>query len=180
MNRDPIFRLFEALNPATGPDDVGSETGDHRPMDHAEQLAAMDADLRRLLTGIQAAQFLPHDLTETVGINQFPHTDTCSVETGLQPEIGQHRHGMRQHVDANPEFTNLADAFEDLDLDPGFVELKRGRQSADAGACDECLHDWLLPPVSRRAKPQAATIYCGVTRLLYSSCTATKLAVFSR
>ncbi|CDZ70789.1 Hypothetical protein NGAL_HAMBI2610_23920 [Neorhizobium galegae bv. orientalis] len=71
-------------------------------------------------------------------------------------------------------------ATKDLDLDPGLVKVKCGRQSADAGACDKCLHDWSLPPVSRRGKPQTATIYRGVTRLLYSSCMATKSAVFSR
>src|SRR5262245_15793626 len=97
-------------------------------MDQAKQPAAMDAELRNLVSRVEPAQFPPDHLSKAIGQDELARTDAGRVEIAEQPEPSELLHRMRQHVDADAELAHLARALEQLDLDARLMQEQRGSQ----------------------------------------------------
>src|SRR5262249_57083704 len=109
-------------------------------MKHAKELAAMDAELRHIVSGVGAAQFVPHDLTETIAVDQFADLDTSPLQRGKQAKSRQNSGGMRLHVDADAELADLVCLFEYLGIDAGLTESQRCGQTANAATNNQDPH----------------------------------------
>src|SRR5262245_51899560 len=86
---DAVAALREPDQPARGVDASRSEPLDGGLVKHAKELAAMHAELRHIVSGVDAAQFVPHDLTETIVVDQFADPDTGPLQRGKQAKSGQ-------------------------------------------------------------------------------------------
>ena len=123
---DAIPLLVEADQPALGMDPVRPQPVEHRAMENALQLAAVNAELRHIVSGVGATQFLPHRLAEAIAIEQLASADTDTVECRQEIELRQNADGVRQHVEANAEFAQLGGLLEYLGIEAGLVQ-SRGR-----------------------------------------------------
>lgn len=65
---------------------------------------------------------------------------------------------MRQHVDADTEFTDLAGPFEHLDLYTDPLQEEGRGQSPDAAASDQCFHRFALQSGCQERLPTARPI----------------------
>src|SRR6516164_7096080 len=117
-----------------------AEPGAHRLVDDRLQPAAVDGELRHLVTRVGAAQLAPDLLPEAVGVEQLVGSDSHRVEAIEQPELAQFLDRMRQRVDSDAEFTNGVRLLVDLAVDPAGVQHERGGQAADAAADNDDLH----------------------------------------
>ena len=90
----------------------GAEPFAHRLQQHAVQLAAMDGELRRVEAGVGAAQLAPHHLAEAVGVDQFARADAGAIQRRQQAKRGEFLDRVRQRVDADAEFAQLAHLLE--------------------------------------------------------------------
>ena len=112
----------------------------------------MDGELRRVEAGIGAAQLAPHHLAEAVGVDQFARADAGAIERRQQAERGQFLDRVRQRVDADAEFAQLAHLLEHGAGDADLVQRQRRRQSADPAAYDQHMHRAIPAPVSSRVR----------------------------
>ena len=99
--------LVEADQPAPGMDPGRPQPVEHRAMENALQLAAMNGELGHIVSGVGATQFLPHRLAEAIAIEQLASPDADAVELRQQTELRQNADGVRQHVEADAEFAQL-------------------------------------------------------------------------
>ena len=99
---------------------------EHRAMENALQLAAVNGELGHIVSGVGATQFLPDRLAEAIAIEQLASPDADAVELRQQTELRQNADGVRQHVEADAEFAQLRGLLEYLGLDSGLVQ-SRGR-----------------------------------------------------
>src|SRR5690606_14468266 len=116
LDCDAAIRLSERLHRASRSNGTGTQLLDHGLVDEAEEPSAMDTDLGMVVACFDAAQLLPDDLPEAVGIEKLACPDASRFERWLQSQAGEFLDRMRQHVDADTEFTDLARPFEHLDL----------------------------------------------------------------
>ena len=151
----PVAVFGERHQPAAAAQLVGAEPLAHRIQQHGVQLAAMDGELRRVEAGVGAAQFAPHHLAEAVGIDQLARADAGAVERRQQAQRRQFLDRVRQGVDADAEFAQLADLLEHGAVDADGVQRQRRRQPADPAAHDQHMHRWCLLLPSQ-ARPAAA------------------------
>ena len=77
----PALVLREGAEPASGVDGICAEPFLDSAMNHALQAAAMDRELRHVVTGAKAARLAPDFLTVAVEIVQIIGTD----RDGIQP-----------------------------------------------------------------------------------------------
>jgi hypothetical protein len=82
----------------------------------------MNADLRHVISGIDAAQFLPHGLAESVGIDEFARSDPGGIQRRQQAERREFLDGVRQTVDADAKLVQFARLLVDLDLDAALMQ----------------------------------------------------------
>ena len=147
---DAIPLLVEADQPAPGMDPGRAQPVEHRAMENALQLAAVNAELRHIVSGVGAAQFLPHRLAEAIAIEQLASADAGAVELRQQTELRQNADGVRQHVEADAEFAQLRGLLEYLGLDSGLVQREGGGKAADTAADDQ---DFLASALSIEPTP---------------------------
>src|SRR5208282_4981641 len=133
--------LRERAEPAAEVNAGFSEPRPHRLVDHALQPAAMNRELRNVITGVDAARLAPDLLTETVGVEQLVGADRDSIQALEQAELGQFLDGVRQRIDADAQLADGVRLLEEFAVDPAGVQHQRRDQPADARACDDHLHD---------------------------------------
>ncbi len=109
-------------------------------MNHALQAAAMDRELRHIMTGVQAARLAPDFLAVAIEIVQFIGADRCGVQGVQQAKAGQFADRMRQRVDADAELTDGVGLFEQFAVDAACAQHQRGGEAADAAPDDDRLH----------------------------------------
>ena len=134
---DTILMLVEADQPAPGMDPGRPQPVEHRAMENALQLAAMNGELGHIVSGVGATQFLPHRLAEAIAIEQLASPDADAVELRQQTELRQNADGVRQHVEADAEFAQLRGLLEYLGLYSGLVQREGGGKAADTAADDQ-------------------------------------------
>ncbi len=132
--------LRERAEPATGVDGLRAEPFLDGAMDDALQAAAMDRELRHVVTGIEAARLAPDFLAVTVEIIQLIGADRGGVEPVQQAEAGQFADRMRQRVDADAEFADAVGLFEQFAVDAAGPQHQRGGEASDAASDDDRLH----------------------------------------
>src|SRR5688572_8880663 len=91
------------------------------------QLAAMNADLRCVVAGVEAAQLLPHGLAEAIGVDELARSYAGGIQGRQQAERRQFLDGVRQHVDADAKLAQLARLLVDLRFD---ADVCRARAAA--------------------------------------------------
>src|SRR6185312_7374842 len=89
VSGDAAVILLEIAQAASGMDPAFSEPRAHRLMDHALQAAAMNGELRHVITGVEAARLAPDLLAEPIGVDQFEGADRCRVEPLHQTKLRQ-------------------------------------------------------------------------------------------
>src|SRR5688572_7143420 len=106
------------------------------------QLAAMNADLRCVVAGVEAAQLLPHGLAEAIGVDELARSYAGGIQGRQQAERREFLDGVRQHVDADAKLAQLARLLVDFNLDANVMQRERRSQAADAGAGNNDLHEY--------------------------------------
>ena len=122
----------EADQPAVGMDPGRPQPVEHRAMENALQIAAANAELRHIVSGVGAAQLLPDRLAEAIAVEQLASSDAGAVELRQQAEPRQNADGVRQHVEADAEFAQLRGLLEYLGLDSRLVQRGRGKPADTA------------------------------------------------
>ena len=112
----------------------------------------MDGELRGIETGIGAARLAPYHLAEAVGVDQFAGADARAIERRQQAQRGKLLDRVRQRIDADAQFAQLADLFEHRAGDADLVQRERRCQSADPAAYDQHVHRAIPAPVSSRVR----------------------------
>jgi hypothetical protein len=108
-------------------------------MEHCLQLAAENAELRHFVSGVAAPQFLPDRLAEAIAVEQLASPDTGAVEFRQETEAREDTDGVRQHVEANAELSQLGRLLEYLWLKSGLVQAEGGGEATDTAANDQDL-----------------------------------------
>ena len=117
---------------------VGAEPRHHGTMQHPEQFAAVDRQLRPAIAGGESARLAPDALAVLGVVHDLGGGDGEREQFVEQSELGQLAHGVRQEVDADPELADRRRALVDLDLgDPGGVERQRERHATNAAPRDD-------------------------------------------
>jgi len=96
--------------------------------------------LRHLVAGVGAAQLAPDLLPEAVGVEQLVGSDAGRIEAIEQPELCQFLDGVRQRVDADPEFADGIRLLVDVAVDPAGVQHEGGREPTNAATDHNNLH----------------------------------------
>jgi hypothetical protein len=138
----PVGTFPKIHQPAIGMNPSWAQPFDRRAQQHTVQLATVNADLRGVISGVEAAQFLPNGLAEAIGVDQFTRTDAGGIQGREQAERSEFLDRVRQHVDADAEFAELARLLADFDLDAALMQGERRGQAADPGACNNDFHDY--------------------------------------
>ncbi len=139
---DLVATLMEIDEPAVRMYAGGTQPLDRRAQQHAVQLAAVDTDLRRVVSRIESAQLLPDGLAEAVGINQLAGANAGGIQGRQQAERRQFLDRVRQHVDADAKLAQFPGLFVYFCFDAGAMQGEGGRQSAYAAAGDNDFHDY--------------------------------------
>src|SRR5260221_14471055 len=105
------------------------------------QRAAMDRELRPLVTGLDAARLAPDRLAALGKVREFLGAHAGCIELVVQAELDQLAHRVRQHVDADAERLQFGHALEYFGGNPDLMQAERQRQSADAAARNKYGHD---------------------------------------
>src|SRR5262249_39720890 len=133
---------LKIYQPAIGMDARRSQPLKYSAQQHAMKLATMDAELRHRITAIDTAQFLPHGLTEPIGVDEFARADARGIQRGQQAERCEFFHGMRQYIDAEAKLAQSGRLFVDLDVDAKIVQGKSRRETANATSRDDDLQNF--------------------------------------
>lgn len=123
---------------------VGTKSFHDRLIEHALELAAMDAELRDVVAGRDAPRLVPDRLAATGHIDLASRANANAIERGQQAEGGERFDRVRLHVDADAKLAHLRGQLEDLRLDSDLVQCQRRGQPADARSRDHDPHGW--PP----------------------------------
>ena len=124
------------------------------------QRAAMNRELRPVVPGLEAARLAPDRFAVLGKIREFFGAHARGVELVQQTQFDQLAHGMRQHVDADPERPQLRHAFEHARGNADLVQAERQGQPANAAAGDKYRHPKPLkscPFASWHERPGRAT-----------------------
>src|ERR1700730_10009520 len=100
----------------------------------------MDRELRHVVTGIDAAGFLPDFLAVAIEIIQHVGADRGFVEFLQQAEAGEFADRMRQRVDADAEFADGVGLLEQFARDAAGPQHQRGGKPPDTAPDDNRLH----------------------------------------
>ena len=108
------------------------------------QRAAMDRELRPLVSGLYPARFAPDRLSMLGEVRQFLRPDAGGIELLEQAEFDQFAHCMRQHIDADAKRLQFRHAFKHAARNTDLVKAQCERQPADPAPRDKNRHDKLL------------------------------------
>src|SRR5581483_5839490 len=112
--RARLILLDAAAFPA-GTDRLRAEPRAHRLQQHELQIAAMDRELRPVITGVTARRLPINELAEAVEENRLARRYRRLGESRFEAELPEHLGRVRQHVDAD---TNR------LDLGRGLIHAR--------------------------------------------------------
>jgi hypothetical protein len=101
------------------------------------ELAAMNRDLRPVITRRAAERLLVDELAETVIERRFLRADAARGKRVLKPERRHLLHRMRQEVDADAQRLDLRRRLEDAAGNAAPLQHQAERQPANAAADDE-------------------------------------------
>ncbi len=119
---------------------LGAQPLQHGFVEHAMQLAPADADLRQLIAGVAAARLAVDELAETVEKNAFKILDAGRLQLGLQAQLSQFAHRVRQQGDAHADLAHLGNGFVEIASQAPSVQGQCQAEAPDAGADDCDLH----------------------------------------
>lgn len=138
---DLAVLLPEAGEVVAGVDASRAEPFEHGPMQDAEQLAAVNGDLRPAVAGGQATWFAPDPLAVPGVEDEFGGGDADRSQIVKETELGQLAHGVGHDVDTDAQFLHRRGRLEDLDVgQSGVVEGESEGHAADAAPDDGDLH----------------------------------------
>jgi hypothetical protein len=137
------FVLLECAYSVAGVHLRCADSLEHGPIYHRLQSASVNRELRKLIPGSKTARLTPDLLAKAVGIEQLVGADGDRIESFQQAKLCKLADGMREGIDPNPEFANGFCLLEDIAVDASGMEHERGRQAADAAACDDNLQSIL-------------------------------------
>ena len=100
------------------------------------QIAAMDRELRTLVTGGTAERLLIDQLAEAIEESCVGRLDRDPRQCRLQPKSGKLLGCVREQIDADPNGLDFCGRFKDPARDSGSMQGQSQRQSANAGADD--------------------------------------------
>jgi hypothetical protein len=147
------FILAKGPQSMPGMDARLAEAGAYRLPDHRLQPAAVDGELRDVVTCVGPAQLAPDLLPEAVGVEQLVGSDPHRVEPLEQPEFRQLLDRMRQGVDADAELADGIRLFVDFAVDAARVQHERRGQAADSAPDDDDFHGSTRKKI-RASKPR--------------------------
>ena len=90
--------------------------------ENAMQTATVNAQLRRVVPGVEAARVVPHLLTKPRCKHHTASADAHAIEIAQKFESLEHLHRVRQEVDTNTQLTKFERRLIDVDLDASVVE----------------------------------------------------------
>lgn len=133
-------------------DPIRARPIDGRPVQHVLDLAAVDAEHRHVVDGLEASRLVPDRLATAHHGDHLPGADAGPVQGRQQAERRELLDRVRLQVHADAEFAHLGGLLEDLGLDADLVQRQRQRQPADAGPRDRdphwCTHTILITELS--------------------------------
>ena len=140
IGRDAAVILRERAEAAIHMDARLAEPGTDRLKNDALQPAAMNGELRNVVSGVEPARLAPDLLSEPVGVEQLVGADRDRVQAIEQAKLCQFLDGMRQRIDPDAQLANDVGLLEDFAVDPARVQHQRRYQAAHAAAGDDHLH----------------------------------------
>ncbi|CAB4886817.1 unannotated protein [freshwater metagenome] len=97
-------------------DSVVTDALPHCAEENTQQVSAMDRPLGPPVSGLDAAWFDPQLLAETVVIAQLGSPHGHTVKLSRETKLGEFARGVRQHIDPDTEFANLAGSLVEVDV----------------------------------------------------------------
>src|SRR5215216_7774335 len=140
IGMDPGIVLAIGAEPMPGVNAGFAEACPHRLMDHGLQAAAMDGELRHVITRVGATRLTPDLLAEAVGVEQLVGADGDLVEPLQQAKLRQFLDGMRQRIDADAELADRLRLLVNFALDAAGMQHQRRRETADPPSDDDRFH----------------------------------------
>jgi hypothetical protein len=129
--------LAEARQMVAGVHALGAETFDHRAMEHAKQLAAVNGELRPAIAGGNAARLAPDPLAVFGVVGELRGRDPNGVQLVEQAELRELACRVRKHVDPDTKLLDARRRLVHVDVTETRVIQRQGeRHSADAAARD--------------------------------------------
>ena len=138
-----LARRLDGIKAVTQPDAIGSEPFGHGIGQCHLKLAAMDGELRPVVTRRQPTRLVPDRLTVAVVVSQRGGADRQRTQRVLKPQFTQLARCVRQQVDAYAQRTQRLHRLPHLDLEALALGHQREREPADARADDGDLHGCL-------------------------------------
>ena len=140
IRRDAALVLGEGAEPAAGVNRLRSEPLLDSAVDHALQPAAVNRELRHVMTGIDAAGLAPDLLAVTIEIIEDVGADRGIVELLQQPEAGELADRMRKRIDSVAEFADGVRLLEQLAADAARPQHQRSGKAANSTPDDNRFH----------------------------------------
>src|ERR1700720_2125859 len=109
-------------------------------MDHALQPAAMNRELRHVMSGIDAAGFAPDLLAVAIEIVKHVGADRDVIELLQQAEASKFANRMRQGIDADAEFADGVRLLEQFASNTAGAQHQRSGKAPDTAPDDNRLH----------------------------------------
>jgi hypothetical protein len=134
------FLLREREEGMAGVQCCASEPIDHRTSQHSLQVAAMDRELRHLVTGLYPARFAPDLLSEAVGIDQLARADSNIIESRKEPKFSQLSNGMRQYIDSDSKFSDFWRRLIDVALDSARMQHQAESEPTNTTSDNDDMH----------------------------------------
>src|ERR1700682_707554 len=134
------FVLGEGPQPAAGMNRILSQPLLDGTMDHALQPAAMNRELRHVMTGVDAAAFAPDFLAMAIEVVEHVGTNGDGGELLQQAEAGEFADRMRQGVDADAKLADGVRLLKQFAANATGPQHQRRGEAADAASDDNGLH----------------------------------------
>jgi hypothetical protein len=133
--------LAEARQMVAGVHALGAQAFAHRAVEDAQQLAAVDGELRPAVPGGEAARLAPDPLPVCGVVSELCGWDPYSVQLVEQAKLRKLAGRVREHVDADPKLFHARRRLVHVDVMEARVVQRQGeRHAADAAAHDRHAH----------------------------------------
>src|SRR6266851_117738 len=140
MGGHAAFVLAEGPQPAAGVYSIPPQPLLDGAVDHALQPAAMNRELRHVMTGIDAAGLAPDFLAVAIEVVKHIGADRYVVEPLQQTEAGEFADRMRQRIDADAEFADGIGLLEQFATNAAGAQPQRSGKASDTAPDDNRLH----------------------------------------
>ena len=137
---DPVAVLFESIEMVVPVQRPGAKALQHGVYKNRLEAAAMNGNLRPVVTRATSPRFREYRLAELVEPGVALQFDAAIEQLLFQAQTPILLYRVGQHIDPNAQFLAAAARFEHRDLHARFVQAQRRGQSTDPATGDHDVH----------------------------------------